>query len=109
MSESTEDTPVLDLLVGMTADSVGVSSLDTETLMLVRLAALVAVGAPPPSYLTNLEAGVAAGIDADHVVGVLAAVAPIVGTPRVVEAAAGIAKSLAFEIAVADAEEQDEV
>jgi len=31
------------------------SSLDSQTLMLVRIAALVAVDAPPMSYLMNLE------------------------------------------------------
>jgi alkylhydroperoxidase/carboxymuconolactone decarboxylase family protein YurZ len=111
MSESTEGTPVLDLLARITADSVEASNLDIETLMLVRLAALVAVDAPPVSYLMNLEAAVEAGVDADQVAGVLAAVAPIVGTPRVVAASAGIAQSLAFEIAVAlvDVEDEDEV
>lgn len=108
MSEPTDETPVLDLLVGMTADSVEASSLDTETLMLVRLAALVAVGAPPVSYLANLEVGMEEGVDADKVAGVLAAVAPIVGTPRVIEASAGIAESLAFEIAVAMADIEDQ-
>jgi alkylhydroperoxidase/carboxymuconolactone decarboxylase family protein YurZ len=111
MSEPSEDTPVVDLLVQLTADSVEASSLDLETLMLVRLAALVAVGAPPGSYLLNLAAAAEAGIDADQVAGVLTAVAPIVGTPRVVAAASGIAESFAFEVAVelADAEEQNEV
>ncbi|MEL7974615.1 carboxymuconolactone decarboxylase family protein [Isoptericola sp. F-RaC21] len=110
MSELTEDTPVRDLLVRMTADSVDASDLDTRTLMLVRLAALVAVDAPPVSYLMNLEAAAGSGLDADTVADVLAAVAPIVGTSRVVAASAGIAKSLAMEVAVAvvDAEEQNE-
>lgn len=110
MSEQTDDTPVLDLLAQLTADSVDASSLDTRTLVLVRLAALVAVDAPPVSYLTNLEAAAEVGVDADQVAGVLTAVAPIVGTPRVIAAADGIAESLALEIAVAlvDAEERDE-
>ena len=46
MSESTSETPVLDLLASMTADSLEASSLDPETLVLVRIAALVAVDAP---------------------------------------------------------------
>ena len=44
MAESTE-TPVLDLLARMTADSIEASSLDAETLILARIAALVAAGA----------------------------------------------------------------
>ena len=39
---------MLDLLAGMTAASIEASSLDPETLMLVRIAALVAVDAAPP-------------------------------------------------------------
>ena len=84
MSASADDTPVLDLLASMTADSVAVSSLDPQSLMLVRLAALVAVDAPTASYLLNLGPAADAGVDADQVRGVLTAVAPIVGTARVV-------------------------
>jgi hypothetical protein len=46
MTESTSEIRVLDLLANMTADSVAASNLDPETLMLVRIAALVAVDAP---------------------------------------------------------------
>jgi hypothetical protein len=54
MAETTE-TPVLDLLASMTADSLE-ADLDPRTLMLARIGALVAVDAPPISYLMNLEA-----------------------------------------------------
>ena len=60
-----EETPVLDLLAGMTAASIAASSLDPDTLMLVRIAALVAVDAPPVSYLMNLGAAGEVGIDAE--------------------------------------------
>ena len=46
MADQPSETPVLDLLTSMTADSMEASSLDAETLMLVRIAALVAVDAP---------------------------------------------------------------
>ena len=82
MAEST-DTPVLELLADMTASSIEASTLDAETLMLVRIAALVAVDAPPASYLLGLGAAGDADIDAAQVRGVLAAVAPIVGTAQV--------------------------
>jgi hypothetical protein len=36
MAEQTTETPVLDLLAKMTADSIGTSSLEPETLMLVE-------------------------------------------------------------------------
>ena len=105
MAESTSETPVLDLLESMTADSLEASSLDAETLVLVRIAALVAVDASPVSYLLNLEAAGEAGIDPEQVRGVLAAVAPIVGTARIASATGNIVKALAIEIEIA--EEQD--
>ena len=95
-------TPVLDLLKSMTAESIAVSSLDPDELMLVRIAALVAVDAPTASYWANLEAIDAVGIDADRVRGVLAAVAPIVGTARVASATVNIVEALDVEIEVAE-------
>ena len=46
MTEQMSETPILDLLATMTAASIDVSGLDEQSLMLVRLAALVAVDAP---------------------------------------------------------------
>ena len=80
----------------MTADSLEASSLDPETLMLVRIAALVAVDAAPVSYSMNLAAAGDLEIDPEKVRGVIAAVAPIVGTPRVVSATGNIVRALAL-------------
>ena len=99
-----DETPVLDLIAGMTADSIEASDLDPETLMLVRIAALVAVGAPPASYLLNLGAAGELGIGEEQVRGVLAAVAPIVGTPRVVAATGNIVRALGFALEMAELE-----
>ena len=107
MSESTTETPVLDLLASMTADSLEASSLDPETLMLVRIAALAAVDAPTVSYLLNLGAASEIGIDAEQVRGVLAAIAPIVGTARVASATGNIVKALAVAIEVAEEEAEE--
>jgi alkylhydroperoxidase/carboxymuconolactone decarboxylase family protein YurZ len=96
------DTPVLDLVMSMNADSIEASNLDPETLMLVRIAALVAVDAPPASYLMNLGAASELGIGEDQVRGVLAAVAPIVGSPRVVAATGNIVRALGFALEMAD-------
>ena len=108
MPESTSETPVLDLLASMTADSLEASSLDPETLMLVRIAALAAVDAPSVSYLLNLGAASQLGIDAEQVRGVLAAIAPIVGTARIASATGKIADALEVAIEIAEYDEQDE-
>ena len=111
MSElSSSDTPVLDLLASMTADSVEASSLDVQSIVLVRLAALVASGAPAASYALNLAIAGEMGLDADDVRGVLTAVAPIVGTARVAEATGRSVLAIGVAIEVAEeaaAEELD--
>ena len=106
MAESTNETPLLDLLKDMTASSLDATNLDEKTLMLVRIAALVAVDAPPVSYAMNLEAASVVGVDAEEVRGVLAAIAPIVGTTRVVSATTSIAGALALEVELAELDEQ---
>jgi len=94
MSNGQEETPILDLLAKMNEDSIEASSLDAQTLMLVRIAALVAVDAPPAVYLLNLGAADEVGVDVEQVRGVFAAVAPIVGAPRVASAVGKIVRAL---------------
>ena len=104
MADDTEDTPVLDTLAAITAASLEHSSLDPQELMLLRIAALAAVDAPPASYLLNGAAAGEVGLTAEQVQEALIAVAPIIGTARVVSAAGNIARALGFAIAVLDAE-----
>jgi alkylhydroperoxidase/carboxymuconolactone decarboxylase family protein YurZ len=103
----TTQTPILELLARMTKDSVEASSLDSETVLLVRIAALVAVDAPPVSYALNLEAPGDLEIDPEQVQGVLAAIAPIVGTARVASAARKIVRALELELDVSELEAED--
>jgi hypothetical protein len=104
-----DDTPLLDTLTAMTAVSIAECDLDPRDLMLARLAALAAVGAPPASYLANAGTASDVGITLDDVQGVLIAVAPIVGTARTVAAAANITRALGFAIAVVEAELEAEL
>jgi hypothetical protein len=102
------DTPVLDLLGSMTEDSLERSTLDADKLMIARLAALVAMDAPPVSYLVNIAAMEEAAVDADTIQGVFLAIAPIVGTARVASAAGKIVRALGLAVAVADSELSEE-
>ncbi len=106
MSDTTspDDRPVLELLARMTADSVESSSLDPETLVLVRVAALVAVDAAPVSYALNLKVGSLVGLDVESLRGVLTAIAPIVGTAKVAAATGNIVRALAAEVALEELE-----
>ncbi len=99
-----DDTPVLDTIADMTAASIARCGLDDDELILVRLAALAAVDARPVSYLAHIGPSVEAGVTLEQVQDVLVAVAPIVGTARVMAAAEHIAEALGFAIAVAEAE-----
>lgn len=98
MAAQDSEEPVLDLLASMTADSLEATNLDPDTLMLVRIAALVAVDAPAASYLLNLGVAGEAGVETEQVQGVLAAVAPIVGAPRVVAAVGHMSQALGIAI-----------
>ncbi len=108
MTDEDNDTPVLDLLAAMTADSLEATTLDAQSAMIARIAALIAVNAPPASYLLNLGAASEVGVDADTVQGVLMAVAPIVGTPRVVAAAGNIARALGLALDVAELDDDED-
>ena len=68
----------------------------------MRLAALVGVGAPPLSYALNLRVAGELGVSTEQVEGVLAAVAPVVGAPRVVAAAGNILRAVGLAVAVAE-------
>ncbi|MEU2736606.1 hypothetical protein ABZ656_14550 [Streptomyces sp. NPDC007095] len=101
---TSSDTPVLDTLAAMTLDSVERCGLPADTLILTRIAALAAMDAPPVSYLAHIDPAIETNLTAEQVQDVLVAVAPIVGTAKVMAAAANIAKALGFAIAVTEAE-----
>ena len=103
-----EDAPVRDTLAVISAVSVDRGTLEAREHMLTRLAALVAMDAPALSYLLNFGAALDVGVTLEDVQGVLVAVAPIVGTPRVVSAAAKITEAFGFVIEVAEAEAEAE-
>ncbi|MDX3526738.1 carboxymuconolactone decarboxylase family protein [Streptomyces sp. ID05-39B] len=98
------DTPVLDTLAAMTVDSIERCGMAPDLLVLTRIAALAASDAPPISYAAHIDPAIRAGLTVEQLQDVLVAVAPIVGTARVMTAAGNIAKAFGIAIAVADAE-----
>ena len=106
MPEQNVESPVLDLLATMTAASLETSTLEPEQLMLVRIAALVAIDAPPMSYLLNLGAAGDLDIGPEEIRGVFAAIAPIVGTPRIVAAAGNVARALGIALDLEELEKE---
>jgi len=101
--------PVLDTLAQMTADTYERSGLDPKTFMLLRIASLAAIDAPPLSYLTNLKIGKDVGLTAKDVQSTLVAIAPVIGTARVVSSASKIARALGIAVKIAENEQQQEL
>jgi len=104
-----QNAPVLEALAEITVASLERSTLDPRELMLARIAVLAAVDAPPASYLLNASTAVDVGITLEDVQGILIAVAPIVGTPRIVAAGTNIAQALGFAVAMAEAQIEAEL
>jgi len=96
------DLSVIDTLMHMTEGTFEASGLDPETFMLVRLAALATLDAAPASWLVNIQVGGAAGLTPERIVGTLIAVAPVIGTARVVSAAGSIVRALGIAKTLAE-------
>ena len=92
------DEDFLESVLGMGHDTVEVSRLDKKTHALVRLGAALAIDAAPSSYQSTIELALAAGAQVDEIVGTLIAVAPTVGTARVVSAAPELGLALGYDV-----------
>ena len=74
------------------------SGLDSRSFALVKIAALIAVDAPPASYVWQVANALSEGATPDDILGVLVAVAPQVGGPRIVAAAPEIMVALGLTL-----------
>jgi alkylhydroperoxidase/carboxymuconolactone decarboxylase family protein YurZ len=77
------------------------SGIDSKSHALVRIAALIAMDAAPPSYMSAVEAGLEAGASYEEIVGTLIAVLPVVGAARVVSAAPNLGLALGYDVSAA--------
>jgi alkylhydroperoxidase/carboxymuconolactone decarboxylase family protein YurZ len=91
-------TPVLDVATEINAVSLARTELEPRTLLMTRLAALVAVDAPVGSYFLHIGPAAELGLTLEDIQDVLVAVAPIVGTPHLLSSARKIAE--AFDLAI---------
>ena len=76
------------------------TGLDAKTRALVRLGALLAVGAGTVPLRCTVELAAVAGASDDEIVGVLLAVAPTVGQARVVGVAPDLGLALGYDLEV---------
>ena len=78
------------------------SGLDAQTFMLVRIAALTTLDAAPASWLLNIKLSGEAGVSPESILGTLIAIAPVIGTARVVSAAGKIVEALGLAVKLAE-------
>jgi alkylhydroperoxidase/carboxymuconolactone decarboxylase family protein YurZ len=86
--------PVLEALAQMNLGVMESKHLDERTLLLVRFAALVALDAPPQSYVVTLALADKSGITPQAVQAALVALAPVVGGPRIISAATKVMQAV---------------
>ena len=95
---SAGDLSMIEQAVGMREAYLASTGLDARTFALVKIAALVALDAPPASYAWQVGNAIDEGATPEDVLGVLRAIAPQVGGPRVVAAAPEIMLALGLAL-----------
>ncbi len=89
---------ILEKAVGLRELNREGSGLDAKTFALVKIAALIAMDAPPASYAWQVANALEESVTPEEILGVLRAVAPQVGGPRVVAAAPEIMLALGLAL-----------
>ena len=95
---SAGDADVLDTVIGLREANREGSGLDPRSFALVKIASLIALDAPPVSYAWQVAAALDDGVSPEEILGVLRAVAPQVGGPRVMAAAPEIMVALGLSL-----------
>jgi len=84
---ATGDVSLLEEVLGLREAQKEANGLDPRTFALVKIAALIALDAPPASYAWQVGNALNDGVSPEDILATLRAVAPQVGGPRVVAAA----------------------
>lgn len=92
------DVSMIETAVGLRHAQLENSSLDARTFALVKIAALIALDAPPASYMWQVANALEEGVTAEDLLDTLRAVAPQVGGPRTVAAGAELMLALGLEL-----------
>ena len=95
---SAGDVGVLETAIGLREAQLEGTGLDSRTFALVKIAALIAIDAPPASYAWQVTNALEDGASPEDILGVLRAVAPQVGGPKVVAAAPEIMLALGLAL-----------
>jgi 4-carboxymuconolactone decarboxylase len=95
---SAGDVEALETAIGLREAHLGATGLDPRTFALVKIATLIALDAPPASYAWQIGNALDGGASPEDILGVLRAVAPQVGGPRIVAAAPEIMLALGLAL-----------
>jgi 4-carboxymuconolactone decarboxylase len=95
---SSGDMNVLENAIGLREQYMAGTGLDARSYALVKIAALIALDAPPASYAWQIGNALAEGVTPDEILGVLRAIAPQVGGPKVIAAAPEIMLALGLDL-----------
>jgi len=85
-------------LLAMQLHNLEESGLEPRTYSLVKIATLIAIGAPQASYVAQVAFAIEGGVTPDEIVNLLVTVAPQVGLPKVIAAAPQIMLALGLEL-----------
>jgi alkylhydroperoxidase/carboxymuconolactone decarboxylase family protein YurZ len=95
---ATAEQGILEQLLKMQMHNLEESELDPRAYSLVKIAALIAIDAPPASFMAQVTIALEAGVTPEEILGVLIAVAPQVGIPKVVAAAPEVMLALGLAL-----------
>jgi alkylhydroperoxidase/carboxymuconolactone decarboxylase family protein YurZ len=92
------DDGYVDRLLGDESANEAASELDGKVHALVRIAALAAIDAAPPSYGAAVSAARQWGATNEEIAGCLIAILPAVGVARIVSAAPKVGLALGYDV-----------
>jgi 4-carboxymuconolactone decarboxylase len=95
---ATGDVSLLEEVLGLREAQMESNGLDARTFSLVKIAALIALDAPPASYAWQVGNALNDGVSPEDILATLRAVAPQVGGPKVVAAAPEIMLALGLPL-----------
>ena len=95
---ATGDVSLLEEVLGLREAQKEANPLDPRTFALVKIAALIAVDAPPASYAWQVGNALNDGVSPEDILATLRAIAPQVGGPKVVAAAPELMVALGLDL-----------
>jgi 4-carboxymuconolactone decarboxylase len=95
---ATGDVSLLETALGLREAQMENNGLDPRTFALVKIAALIALDAPPASYAWQVGNALNEGVAPEDILATLRAIAPQVGGPKVVAAAPELMLALGLDL-----------